>query len=169
MKKFICSALLLISLFTLHAQTQPVKIGYINSLELLSQMPEARAADSTLSKVADDMQKIYNGYLIEYQRLQDTIDRSKGIASQAQMEAWMEDLNRLGTRIQQFQDDSQKKLDDKKSELYKPILEKATNAVKEVAKENGYTYVFDSSAGAIVQAPDEDNMIDLVKKKLNLK
>jgi outer membrane protein len=38
-----------------------------------------------------------------------------------------------------------------------------------VAKENGYTYVFNSAEGLILVAPPSDDILPLVKKKLGIK
>ena len=70
--------------------------------------------------------------------------------------------------IQDFQQTAQEKIAAKKEELYNPILKKAEVAIKDVAKENAYSYVFDTSVGAFLYAQDSDNMMDLVKKKLNI-
>jgi outer membrane protein len=53
--------------------------------------------------------------------------------------------------------------------MYKPILEKADKAIKDVAKENKYDYIFDASGGAILFAKDSDNVLSLVKTKLGIK
>ena len=79
-----------------------------------------------------------------------------------------QELQDLQDKINQFQSDSQDKFASKKQELYAPILKKADDAVKAVAKENGYSYVFDTSAGAVLYAWDSDDLMALVKKKLGL-
>ena len=50
--------------------------------------------------------------------------------------------------------------------MYSPILKRAEAAIVEVAKENTYAYIFDTSAGAVVYAQPSDNVMDIVKKKL---
>jgi outer membrane protein len=44
----------------------------------------------------------------------------------------------------------------------------AKKAIEQVAKENGYTYIFDTSVGAVLYWEESDNVLSLVKKKLNL-
>jgi outer membrane protein len=80
-----------------------------------------------------------------------------------------QEIKDLENRIQQFQGTAQDKLQNKKEEVYSPILKKAEDAIKEVAKANNYAYVFDTSAGAVVYAQESDNLMELVKKKLALK
>ncbi len=57
----------------------------------------------------------------------------------------------------------------KEQELLTPLINKAREAINEVAKENGYKYIFDSSLGVILFTDDTDDILPLVKKKLNIK
>ncbi len=59
--------------------------------------------------------------------------------------------------------------DTARDELLHPIYEKATNAIKEVGKENGFTYIFDLNSGGVVYvAETSEDVLPLVKKKLGL-
>ena len=60
-------------------------------------------------------------------------------------------------------------LQTKESELTAPVIERARTAVKEIAKENGYTYVFNSSEGLLLYAEPADDVTELVKTKLGIK
>lgn len=52
-------------------------------------------------------------------------------------------------------------------QLVQPLIDKAKKAIEEVAKENGFTYIIDTSSGALLYSGGED-ILPLVKKKLNL-
>ena len=78
------------------------------------------------------------------------------------------EITGLEQRIQSFQQNAQQALQAKEQELLEPILAKAREAIEEVAKEGGYTYIFDRSLGTILFAKESENIIDKVKKKLNL-
>ena len=56
----------------------------------------------------------------------------------------------------------------KEQELLEPILQKARDAINEVAKEDKYTYIFDKSMGTLLYAEESENIISKVKKKLDL-
>jgi outer membrane protein len=60
-------------------------------------------------------------------------------------------------------------MDKKRTELFQPIIKKATDAINGVAKEKGYTYVLDSSAGTILFSTESDDLMPAVKTKLGLK
>jgi outer membrane protein len=51
----------------------------------------------------------------------------------------------------------------------KPITEKADVAIQAVAKEKGYSYIFDANAGGIIYALPTDNILQDVKNKLGIK
>jgi outer membrane protein len=53
-------------------------------------------------------------------------------------------------------------------ELTSPIIEKARKAVEDVATENSYTYVFNSTEGLLLYATPSDDITDLVKAKLGI-
>lgn len=72
--------------------------------------------------------------------------------------------------ILQYDQDMQKQLADKKEALLTPILDKVKVAIDSVAKENGYTYIFDGSpgVGVILYADESTNITAQVKTKLGI-
>jgi outer membrane protein len=55
----------------------------------------------------------------------------------------------------------------KYTELSKPIQEKAKKAIDAVAKEGGYKYILDTSSGVVLFHEPSDDVLMLVKKKLD--
>lgn len=145
------------------------KFGYVNSQELLSLMPEARKADSSLQAFAKTYQDQIETMIKEYQKKGQEYQAQEKTMSDAVKEVKMRDLQKLEENIQQTQQSAQEKVAQKKEDLFTPILEKADKAIKEVAKTNGYDYVFDASAGALLYAKETDNILPLVKTKLGIK
>ena len=52
--------------------------------------------------------------------------------------------------------------------MLQPIIDKAKTAIDDVAKEEGYTYVLDSSVGVVLDSVDSNNIISKVKTKLGI-
>lgn len=75
-------------------------------------------------------------------------------------------LDDLYEDIDRFQQDAQLELQQYQQELMLPVQEKVEAAIKEVAKEKGFTYVFD--ARALLVSPPSDDITNLVRKKLGL-
>jgi len=168
MRKFITALALGLFICTA-AVAQSPKLGYISSTELLTLMPEVTKADTDLkayAKTYEDqltaMGKEFQSKLADYQSKQKTM-------TEAMREVTEKELQQLQERMESTQQSAQEKIAKKKEELYRPILERADKAIKDVAVEKGYDYVFDASAGGLLYAKDADNILNLVKSKLGIK
>ncbi len=151
------------------AEAQNLKFGHINSAELIQLMPQTKQADSTLKTFGESLDGQLKTMTAEYQgKLQDY--QSKGDSlPEAIKKSKEKELGDLGNRIQDFQQTARESIQKKKEELYGPILKKAEAAIKELAKEKGYSYIYDTSGGTLLYAQEADNMMPLVKAKLGLK
>ena len=147
-----------------------VKIGYINTQQLFEIMPEAKVIDSVLNDFAQKLKMQQDAMVQELNSKMSKFeaDRKSGDMAQSVLEVRYGEIEDLQTRIQNFQQKAQQDLTAKQQELYKPLIDKIENAIKEVAKENGFRYVFESSTGNILYSVDEDNILPLVKKKLGI-
>jgi outer membrane protein len=162
----------LLLVFTLTAGSivyaQAQKFGHINSLELLSVLPGVRQADQQLESFAQQLENQNREMLQEYQRKAEEYQRNEGSMLDAVKEVKLKEIADLEQRIITFQENAQKRLERRREELYGPLLEKADKAISDVAKDNGYTYVFDTSSGALLHAEPSDNILPLVKRKLGI-
>jgi outer membrane protein len=145
------------------------KIGYIALDRLVDQMPETKVAISSITA--------YNKQFIDQLTTMNTELQSKGQAYQAQRATMTDairtakeaELTDMQKRFQDYQNTAQQQVDAKKSELGKPIIDKARAAATQVAKEKGYTWVINTSNTDLIVAPTGDDMMDAVKAKLGVK
>jgi len=148
------------------AQAQK-KFGYVNSQELLESMPEARKADSSLTRYGKDLEDQIKTMFNDYQaKLKDYTEKNKTM-SEAVREVKEKELGDLQNRIQEFQQSAEEKMGKKRQELFKPILDKAQKAIKDVGTEGGYDYIFDGSN--LLYFKESENILPLVKAKLGIK
>jgi outer membrane protein len=145
------------------------KLGYINSRELLEVMPEVKKADSSLQIYAKSFQDQLESMSKEYESKVKDFQANEKTMNEAVKEVKVKEVQQLQERMETLQQSAQEKTSKKREEMYKPILEKADKAIKDVAKENKYDYIFDASGGAILFAKDSDNVLSLVKTKLGIK
>ena len=172
MKKII--AIVLVSLMFGYSAVQAqkaVKIGHVDFATLYQAMPGMDSAQKkyqdyakSLKSQLDAMQNEYDGKVSDYQAnqatLSDLIKKTKE-----------KEILDLQDRIQAFQSSAQESLQKKEQELTQPIIDKARQAVKDVAKENAYTYVLNTAEalGVVLYFDNGDDLMPLVKKKLGLK
>lgn len=169
MKKVLTLVILATGLLVAGKQTQAQtnKIGYISINEVIAAMPDAKKADTLLAQFRDAL-------YANAQEKQTTLNEAyqKFVADSLKLTPAVKEVRRkeLQQKLQDLQGEEQRindELQKKQEELGAPIQKKALDAVQTVAKENGYTYVLPKEA--VLVGPPGDDLLPLVKKKLNLK
>lgn len=146
------------------------KIGYINFGEVIHQMPELKTVQTQMDVYQKQFTDEWNTMSTTYQTEVKAFQQGGTTMTDAAKAAKQSELEDMQKRMQTFQTDAQQKIEAKSNELIKPLSDKAKAAVTEVAKEKGYTYVFDTSQGApLLVSPDSDDLMVAVKAKLGLK
>lgn len=146
------------------------KIGYISSSEVIGLFPEAE----TIMKEVDQIGAVKQGQMTELQNeLQSKYEKyqaEEALMTDIIKESKAEEIRNMEAKIQEFYKQSQDELVQIRNEKMKPLLDRASTAISDVAKENGYTYIVDTDAGAalFLYADESRNVIDLVKAKLGL-
>ena len=166
-------SILLVTFFTVvtvvsYGQTK-LKIGHINSNELLEKMPGRDSAKVKLEKYAKDVQDQYKAMQGELEAKYTEYQSKEKDMTDLIKKTKMAELKDLQDRMDNFQKSAQEDMQKKENELLKPMIDRAKKAIEEVAKENGYTYVFDTASGIVLYADQGDDLLLIVKKKLNLK
>ena len=143
-----------------------LKLGHINSQELMQIMPgrdsvqtvlqaEVAELETTLKQMQAEAEKRYNDYVANQAGWTDLIRQTK-----------QREIQDMSARIQEFQENAQKQLQDREAELTKPIIDRAKKAIDDVAREGNYTYIFDGAA--LLYSQDSEDIMPLVKKKLGI-
>ncbi|NEU07806.1 OmpH family outer membrane protein [Flavihumibacter sp. R14] len=162
-------------LFAGNAVNAQQKLGHINSADLLQAMPEMKTADasfqtfakakqSTLEKMDAERQKKIGLYTEKSK----TISEANKEVVGKEIQALVIEIQDMEKRLGEAQQKSEEELQAKRTELYQPVFKKAEDAVKTVAKEKGYAYVFDISQPGVVYFDGGDDMLAAVKAKLGI-
>ena len=157
----------LVALFAATAGSlQAQQFGYVNSAAILAEMPEVKQADANLEALQKQLQKKGQSMLEQLQQdyvaLQQKVQG--GDLSPKQQEEEAQKLQAREQEIAKFEQDMRKQVTEKREELLGPIYEKVNQAIKDVAKENSYQFIFDQNV--LLYAEDSQNVNALVKAKL---
>ena len=168
MKKLVTIVLVAAGLMAAAQVNAQTKLGYISVQELVQAMPEYRRADTTLAEYQNALNEQYADRVKDF-NMRDSLLSSKDTLkyTKAQLEVKRNDLAKTYVELQQWNQRAQQMYQAKEDETMKPILDKARKAIQDVAKESGYTYVFPKEQ--LLVSPPGDDILGLVKKKLNLK
>jgi outer membrane protein len=167
-KLFIALALLL----PLTTFAQDLKFGFFNRGEIFQLMPETVAA----TKKLDELSKAYEADLMvmqeEYQKKGSDFLAAKDSLPEAIRVRRMTEVQDLEQRLQSRYQESQNEIKKAQQDLIVPINQKLMNAVKAVGQEQGFVYIFDTSANAGLMYWSVDKCVDVtnaIRAKLNLK
>jgi outer membrane protein len=151
------------------------KFGHINSADLLQSMPEMKTADAIFQTFAKAKQTSLELMGAERQKLVTTYEEKYKTLSEANRANLEKELTTLGASIQDLekritdaQEKAQEELTTKRAEIYQPVFKKAEDAVKVVAQEKGFAYVFDVSQPGVVYFDGGTDMLNDVKTKLGI-
>ncbi|MGQ0827823.1 MAG: OmpH family outer membrane protein [Bacteroidota bacterium] len=163
-KLAIVSAIVLISSFTTKAQ----KVAHVNLDSLISIMPESKTAQQAVQDYAKQLEQQVIAMQTELQSKYEAYQKDGANMAPIVKESKEKELNDLNQRIQDFQQQAQTDYQKKSAELSKPVYEKAKKAIDQVAKDNGFKYVLDTSTGIVLYNEPADDIIALVIKKLGI-
>ena len=148
---------------------QKAKFAHLNSSDLMQVMPGRDTAQQVLQNLQTQLEDEFKTMATEYQNKVEQFQKDQATMSQAMQQTKMQELEDMKKRIESFQEQAQTELQEKQEELLKPLIDKAKAAIDKVAKENGYSYVFDTAQGVVLYSEGGDDIIELVKKELGIK
>lgn len=144
------------------------KFGYINSQELMQNIPEVKEANSNIETFKTQLQRKgqdkVKALQAKYQALQ--VKQENGEIAPKLLEEEAQKLKTEEADLLKFEQESQQKILKKSEDLLQPLMDKINNAIKEVAAEQNYDYIFDYSTGFVLFADQSTDVSALIKAKL---
>lgn len=172
MKKYlgILFITVLVSGSSVFGQKTDYKFGHINSNELLSVMPERDSAKVELQNYSKMLQQEMEAMQVEYQNKVNVYLEKQDTYSTLVKQSKETEIQEMQRRVQEFQSTAQQDYQQKESEIFQPIMDKAQAAIEKVAKENSFIYIFDIGAGGVLYFSAQSvDILPLVKKELGIK
>ncbi len=165
MRKFIAATAFFLFLFTVQAQQ---KYGHIDSQEILDAMPEYKQLKSTLERKRKEQEAKLNAMYKDYEKRQKELTELGLGLMEAVREEKMIEMDSLAQATAAYEQRIDADIETLQAKLLKPMNDKYLKIVNAVAKENGYSYIFDIATGSVAYYPASGNITDLVKKKMGI-
>ncbi len=161
--------ILLLAFVALLGMTDAVaqKFGHLDAQDILLTLPERAEAQTSIEAAAAE-------YETEVSRMQSELE-TKFADYQAKAATWPDairqqkerELQQLDAGLQEFGMTIQNDLAQMEQQLLAPMIQRVRDAIEAVGKEQGFTYIFDTSTGVTLYNGGED-VTDLVKTKLGM-
>ena len=144
---------------TSYSQGQ-LKIGHVDIMKILSELPERDSAQLVLEKETKEIQTSFEEMQIIYNKLVD--DYTKGQATYTELvnKAKENQILDKQKRLQEFEQNATETLQKRNTELLQPIYEKIIKTIEIVATKNGFTYILDVSKGSVAFTSKDSQNID---------
>ena len=163
------AAVLLFIGITASANAQTPKFGHIDLQALIQIMPERAAAETQFNAFQSDLEDIFGEMQKDLQAKMTDFEAMGDSASEIKKNAKIAEIQDMQQRIQNYQQTAQAQLQQKQTEVLKPVFDKAEAAIGEVAKEKGLLYVFDIGTKVVLyKSNDSMDVLPLVKTKLGI-
>jgi len=166
MKKLLLAAVMAFGILSASAQT---KVGYINLDELMSVMPEAAKVNTELQEYQVSLQQMGKTLEADFEKKRDQYFKDSISLTPTMKEVRRDELGKLITRLQNYDQEAQEKVNQYAQTKIAPVQAKALDAIKAVAKEKGYSYVLDDAQKVLLVMPPGDDLLPFVKTKLGIK
>ena len=151
-------------------RAQAPKLGHIDRQALMLMLPERKEAEAKMQAFAKQLDDRLKAMGEEYKTMvaKAQADAQAGTMTQTQQQTAMREIQELEQRISEAQDKAKEDLQKQEDELLAPMVERTNKAIKDVATEGKYTYIFDSSTGMVLFYDNGEDILPLVKAKLNI-
>jgi outer membrane protein len=152
-------------------QASAQKYGHLNFGNLIAAMPETKAADEQLETYQKELVAKGEAMVEAFQQKygQFVSDVQSGAMAPKDQEARGQALQKEQQSILAYEDEVIQKVQAKRQELLKPIIDKAQTVIDDYAKDNGYEMIFDTSVfNAVLFVQETDNLMDKIKAALGL-
>lgn len=167
--KRLFNILAIVALVAFGTVAQAQKFGHLDFGKLYGMMPGQDSIQVAFQKYQGELQGTFEAMQGEYESklmdYQNNLATMSAIIKQTKEKEIMD----LQSRIEAFQSQAQQDMGAKQQSLTAPLIERARKAVESVAKEHGFAYIFNTAEGLVLYAQPSDDIMPLVKKKLNIK
>mmetsp|Transcript_3879 Transcript_3879/g.8752 ORF Transcript_3879/g.8752 Transcript_3879/m.8752 type:complete len:192 (+) Transcript_3879:5541-6116(+) len=152
-------------------QSSSLKIGYTNMEYLLSFLPEKKKIESEYASFEKQIKNQLATSVGEFKQKWQDFEQGYETMTEEVRNKKESELQQLQGDLEKLQIELQEKLTSKHTNLLKPIYEKITQAIEQVAKEQGYTHVFNANVGnlpVLLYADEQYNVSMQVLQKLGV-
>lgn len=148
--------LLLIIMLMAPLATFAQKFGKVNTQTIMQALPEIAKINGELQAQQKTYENELKSMQDELQRQNDAYEKGKSTMNATAQQQKEQELQTLYQKIQQTYQDNSQALQKKQQELMQPVITKVRNAIENVGKAGGYTFIFEDGVALYTGTAVED-------------
>ncbi|MGZ9676799.1 OmpH family outer membrane protein [Flavobacterium sp. GNP001] len=145
---------------TINAQA---KTAHVDVSEIMTKMPAVLDGQKQLEKLTTTYDADYKKMVDEYQGKLKKYEAEAATVTEVVNGERSKEVQEMQSRIVAYRDNAQKELQQKESDIMKPLMEKVRASIQKVGKAKGFQYILDGSSLLLADGP---NLTADVKKDL---
>ncbi len=149
-KTLVIAAIVFLGANQISAQTKTahvdVKTAHVDVNEIMAKMPAMLDAQKQLEKLSATYDAEYKKMVEEYQGKLKKYEAEAATVTEAVNGERSKEVQDMQKRIVDYRDNAQKELQQKESDIVKPLMEKVRASIQKVGKAKGFQYVLDGSS-----------------------
>lgn len=164
--------IVLTALMGLSLTANAQKFGYVDSQYILEKMPEYKEAQKKIDDLSAQWQKEVEGKYAEIDKLYKAYQKEEILLPE---DMKIKRQNEIAAKEKEVKDYQKAKfgvngeLFTQRQSLIKPLQEKIYKAIKEIAEQGSYAFIFDKANNAsILYADPKNDKTEMVMKKLGV-
>ncbi len=145
-----------------------LRIGYMNTQEVLSQMPERSSVAEQLNTFIETKRQEFQQQTMAFQDSVTAFRENQASMSQQQAQQEQQQLSQMEASLQELQQNIQAQIEQRRSKLLQPLYNRMDEAIATVAEERNLDFVLNeaTSAGENVIFYSANETLDITKQVL---
>ena len=147
-----------------------LKIGYVDSNEIMNNVDEVRQVQAELEKEQRRLEAEFNELAYSLDSLKQDYERQRLLMSDSRRSEKENEIINMEKSVQKFQLEKfgpEGEIYRTQNQLLKPVLAKIDAAIQKVGSEQGYDFILDAMSGALLYALDSHNLTESVMDELS--
>jgi outer membrane protein len=151
------------------AQQPVLKIGYVNSEEIIKGLPEAKDSQAKLEGILKGWQEEIEKRGAALQQKYEEYQKQANMLNESSKQAKQKELVEDEQKLNQYRQEKQQELAVQREKIMKPITEKVMKAIEKLAKEQKLAFVLDKATDVPVLYADPQydytyKVLDMLKR-----
>lgn len=160
--------ILLACLIALPAMAFAQKFGYVNTQDLLANLPAMKEVQTQLEATTSKYEAELTNLRTELEKKYTEFQQMEESTPQAIKDRRVQEITELEQKIQQFRTTASQDIQAQQEKLMAPIQQQVMTAIQSVGTEGGYTFIFESGY-MLFTGTEVVDVTSAVKAKLGIK
>ncbi len=157
---------LALSVGAVSAEAQTLKLGYINSQQILASAPGASSANDAFQQEVTALEAEATQLEEELVRMQQDLERQQLTLSPEAKRNREQQIQQKAQAAQARMAQMDQQVQQRRQELIQPVMDQISEVIEQIRGEGNYALILDVAAGSIIAADPDLDLTDEVLRRL---